>query len=139
MNRERLTQRLILDEALRLKPYRCSEGKLTIGVGRNLDDKGLTRQEALYLLSHDIDDAAADARSLVPGFDQLDDVRQEVLVNMALNLGRARLAGFRLFLAAVTRHEWAEAGRQMRSSKWFGQVKDRAERLAKAMETGVAP
>lgn len=139
MNRDRLTQRLTLDEALRLKPYRCSEGKLTIGVGRNLDDKGLTRQEALYLLSHDIDDAAADARSLVPGFDQLDDVRQEVLVNMALNLGRDRLAGFRLFLAAVTRHDWAEAGRQMRDSKWYRQVKDRAERLAKAMETGVAP
>lgn len=139
MNRDRLTQRLMLDEALRLKPYRCSEGKLTIGVGRNLDDKGLTRQEALYLLGHDIDDATTDARSLVPGFDQLDDVRQEVLVNMALNLGRDRLAGFRLFLAAVTRHDWTEAASQMRDSRWYRQVKGRAERLAEAMETGVAP
>ncbi len=136
MNLDRLKARLSLDEARRKKPYRCSAGKLTIGVGRNLEDRGLLDDEIDLLLSNDIRDAIGDCRRLVRSFDQLSDVRQEVLVNMMFNLGYARLSGFKKFLDALSRSDWTEAANQMLDSKWADQVGNRADRLAKAMRTG---
>lgn len=139
MNLERLYARLTLDEGKRQKPYRCSEGKLTIGVGRNLDDRGLTDSEIALLLENDVALAAADCRRLFYQFDDLDDVRQEVLVNMAFNLGYERLSGFKKLRAAVRARNWPAASREMLDSKWARQVGPRADRLAQAMRTGVAP
>lgn len=139
MNLERLYARLTLDEGKRHKPYRCSAGKLTIGVGRNLDDRGLTDSEIAFLLENDVALATADCRRLFYQFDDLDDVRQEVLVSMAFNLGFERLSGFKKLRAAVRARNWAAASREMLDSKWATQVGARAQRLAKAMQTGVAP
>jgi len=41
---------LEFEEGLKLKPYKCPAGKLTIGIGRNLEDRGITEQEAQMLL-----------------------------------------------------------------------------------------
>lgn len=140
MNLERLYARLTLDEAKRHKPYRCSAGKLTIGVGRNLDDRGLTDSEIQLLLENDVVLATADARRLFYQFDDLDEVRQEVLVNMAFNLGYARLAGFKKLRAMIRARNFPGAAREMLDSKWAREdVGPRAERLAQAMRTGVAP
>ncbi len=136
MNLDRLKARLSLDEGRRKKPYQCSAGKLTIGVGRNLEDRGLLDDEIDLLLSNDIRDSIGDCHRLVRSFDQLSDVRQEVLVNMMFNLGYARLAGFKKFLGALSRSDWTEAANQMLDSKWADQVGNRADRLAKAMRTG---
>ncbi|MCK9592700.1 MAG: hypothetical protein M0Q91_11915 [Methanoregula sp.] len=46
----RILQQLKIDEGVKLKPYYCSEDKLTIGIGRNLEDRGLDRNEMLYLI-----------------------------------------------------------------------------------------
>ena len=133
---KRLKQRLIVDERLRLSPYLCSAGKLTIGVGRNLDDVGITEEEAMYLLENDIGKSIAELRRNYPWFDGLDTVRQEVLINMHFNLGQTRLAGFRKFLAALARRDYATAAVEMMDSAWSKQVGDRAERLEKAMKLG---
>ena len=136
MNLERLRARLSLDEGRKTKPYRCTAGKLTIGVGRNLDDRGLRDSEIDLMLTNDIAEAAGECRRLVRSFDQLSDVRQEVLVNMMFNLGYTRLAGFRKFLDALSRSDWTEAANQMLDSKWADDVGDRADRLATAMRKG---
>lgn len=136
MNLERLRARLSLDEGRKTKPYRCTAGKLTVGVGRNLDDRGLRDSEIDLMLTNDIAEATGECRRLVRGFDQLSDVRQEVLVNMMFNLGYTRLAGFRKFLDAVSRSDWTEAANQMLDSKWADDVGDRADRLAAAMRKG---
>ena len=136
MNLDRLKARLSLDEGRRKQPYRCSAGKLTVGVGRNLDDRGLREDEIDLLLANDIRDSIGECRRLVRSFDQISDVRQEVLVNMMFNLGYARMSGFKKFLEAVSRSDWTEASNQMLDSKWADQVGDRADRLAKAMRTG---
>lgn len=136
MNLERLRARLSLDEGRKTKPYRCTAGKLTIGVGRNLDDRGLRDSEIDLMLTNDIAEATGECRRLVRGFDQLSDVRQEVLVNMMFNLGYTRLAWFRKFLDALSRSDWTEAANQMLDSKWADDVGDRADRLATAMRKG---
>ena len=55
MNRQELARQLIVHEGLKLYPYRCSANKLTIGVGRNIEERGIAEDEALYLLNNDID------------------------------------------------------------------------------------
>jgi len=122
-------------EGLRFKPYKDTVGKLTIGVGRNLDDKGISEQEADFLLENDIQDACIDASTL-PGFDSAGSVRQCVLVNMVFNMGIYRVRKFSRMLAAVALQNWHEAAEQMLSSLWADQVGDRAKELAEQMRTG---
>lgn len=136
MNLSRLYAQLDVDEGRRKKPYRDTEGILSIGVGRNLEERGLRDDEIDLLLANDVREAIAEARKLFPNFDELDDVRQEVLANMAFNLGLTRLAGFKRFRAAVRAGNWALAAREMLDSKWAAQVGARAQRLATAMQFG---
>lgn len=127
-------------EGVRSKAYLCTAGKTSIGVGRNLDDKGLHPSEIELLLRNDLDDAEADAkRWLGAAWDELDDPRKAVLVDMSFNLGGPRLAGFQKLRLALVEGDWARAAEEMRDSRWAGQVGARASELAAIMETGVAP
>lgn len=136
MNRVRLSKQLEIDEGRRRRLYRDTVGKLTIGVGRNIEDRGLRDDEIDLMLSNDIDEAVSIARSVIPIFDKLDDVRQEVVANMALNLGQTRLAGFKQFIGALMRFDFQRAATEMMDSKWYEQVGDRGKRLAYAMREG---
>jgi lysozyme len=133
-----MVEDLVRDEGLRLKPYKDSVGKLTIGIGRNLEDVGISKQEAEDLLANDIDKAIEDAKTLVGDdfFNALGDVRQRVLVNMAFNLGRSRLRRFRRMLAAIRAGKFSNAADEMVSSRWYQQVGIRAARLELMMRTG---
>jgi lysozyme len=136
-DRSQLRAQLTRHEGLRLKAYRDTVGKLTIGVGRNLDDVGITDHEAAYLLSGDIDRAVRGLFARYPAwFPKLDPVRQAVLVNMAFNLGLTGLAGFRRTLDCVARGQYGEASDAMLESKWADQVGQRAVELAAQMRTG---
>lgn len=136
MNRSRLSKQLEIDEGRRRRLYKDTVGKWTIGVGRNIEDRGLRDDEIDLMLSNDIDEAVGIARALIPNFDKLDDVRQEVVANMALNLGMTRLSGFKQFLAALMRNDYQRATAEMMDSKWYDQVGDRGKRLAYAMREG---
>lgn len=127
---------LMRDEGVRLKPYRCTAGKLTIGVGRNLDDVGVSQAEALDLLDHDIEACLADLRTF-QWFTVIDPVRLRVLINMRFNLGHAGFHAFKQMLAAVGRHDYAAAADEMRDSKWATDVPARAGRLMRLMRSGV--
>lgn len=124
------------DERGRHIPYKDTVGKWTIGWGRNITDNGISQDEAILMINNDIQKALADARSLIKNFDLLDDVRQEVLVDMAFNLGRNRLSKFRLMRAAVQRDDFEGAADQMVDSKWYKQVGIRGVNLEAMMRTG---
>jgi len=135
--RQHLISQLMAHEGLRLKPYTDAVGKLTIGVGRNLTDKGLSSQEAMLLLDHDVDEAVTDCATF-PWFVTLDSVRQRAIVDLRFNLGPG---GFRLFkhlIAAMAQQDYTRAARELVASKWFGQVgPTRAAHLRAMLETGV--
>ena len=133
---DKLTDMLVQHEGLRLKPYHCTAGKLTIGVGRNLDDRGITPDEALYLLANDIKDSRRELSAAFPWFDGLDSVRQCVLIDMCVNLGLARLKGFRNTLALIGVGKYEAAAVEMLDSKWAQQVGRRAQRLSGMMANG---
>ena len=134
MNLDLLVAELIRDEDLRLKPYADSVGKITIGVGRNLDDKGISKTEALYLLDNDIDECVADLASF-PWFAKLPEGPQRAVLNLRFNLGPTRFRKWATTLAYLERGDLAGAARQFRTNrKYFTQVGARAERIARLLE-----
>jgi lysozyme len=130
-----ITEQLIRDEGLRLKAYRDSVGKLTIGVGRNLDDEGISKEEATHLLENDVSSHLADLEEHLPWATDLSDARKGVLLNMCFNMGIGGLLQFKNTLAHIQKGEYAEAASGMLTSHWAKQVGKRAIRLSKQMAT----
>lgn len=130
MNRTRLRAQLQQHEGRRAHVYRDTVGKTTIGVGRNLEDRGLLEDEIDLLLDNDITAAYNDAARIVPGLNTLSEDRQHALIDMVFNLGAAGLLKFRKFLAAVEARDFDRAAAEMLDSKWAKQVGKRAETLA---------
>lgn len=127
-----LEKALVRDEGLELKPYTDTVGKLTIGVGRNLDDNGITEDEAIYMLRGDIQRSRQEL-SKFHWWRNLDTERRDVLVNMHFNLGLPRLLTFKNMIAALEFGDYKTAADEMLDSKWADQVGERAVRLAKIM------
>lgn len=130
---------LIAHEGLRLKPYRDTVGKLSLGVGRNLDDVGISRGEALGMLANDVQKVEHGLDLNCPWWTSLDPVRQRVLIDMGFNLGIDGLLGFRNTLKLIQAGQYEQASAALLLSKWASQVGKRAETLAQMMKTGVAP
>jgi len=137
--RDALIHQLTLHEGMELKPYRCTGGKLSIGVGRNLDDRGITEAEAELMLSNDIDDFADRLKREIPWMVELSPVRQRVLLDMAFNLGISGLLKFKRTLKAIRAKQYEKAAEMMLDSRWATQVGQRAKRLSKMMATGHIP
>jgi lysozyme len=127
-------------EGLRLKPYRDSVGKLTIGYGRNLDDIGISQPEADFLLASDINRAIPDAQTLPfwPAI-SINDARARAVIECVFNLGLGRFKGFTHANAAFSAGNYELASNELLNSKWAQQVGARAQRLAKMVATGLDP
>ena len=149
MNKKKMIAQLRLHEGERLKPYRCTAGKLTIGVGRNLDDRrltsdemeylfsgGITADQSAYLLNSDIDYHWTKLLNHIPWVEMLDEIRQRVMLDMAFNIGISGLLTFRRTLGHIKAGNYALASSAMLESKWATQVGQRARRLATMMKTG---
>lgn len=131
-----LKQRIINHEGLRLKPYRCSANKLTIGVGRNLDDVGLSETEAYYLLDNDLKACENVCQYTFPWFEKLNILRQGIIIEMVFNLGIIGFLGFKKMIKALSIQDFAGASQEMIDSRWAKQVGQRANRLSLMMKTG---
>lgn len=129
----KLERQLAKHEGLRLKPYMDSVGKLTIGYGRNLEDNGISKHEALTLLRNDIATAQQEL-SHYRWWRQLDQGRQDVITNMAFNMGLPRLLTFKRMIAAIEQGNYTKAADEMLDSKWAVQVGNRAVELAMQMK-----
>lgn len=159
-----IEEQLILHEGLRLEVYKCPAGYNTIGVGRNLDTvglnrdeqfrvlgaislppsevitllkiRGITKEEALFLLQNDIDECVSDLEKY-KWFQNLDPVRQKVMIDMRFNLGLRGLLGFHETIRALIAKNYDKASWQMRQSRWYTQVGNRGKRLVEMMRTGL--
>ncbi len=133
MDRKRLIQTLIRHESLELKPYRCPEGKLTIGVGHNLDANGITEVEAVFILNNDIENCEEQLRKF-SWFEKLSDTRQEIILNLHFNIGHSSFLTFRRMIWNLEKENFNLAAEEMKDSKWYNQVGHRAEYLVNAMK-----
>jgi lysozyme len=156
-SRANFIDKLIEHEGLVLTVYQDSLGIDTIGIGRNLEDRGISKEELDYMdipsmavvYEHGITEA--DARYLAendvqiveeelvrshPCVDKLDSVRQLVLMDMAFNMGVPRLLKFKNMWNAIHNEDFPNAAKEMLDSRWAIQVKSRATKLANAMHNG---
>lgn len=136
-----LIRQLKADEGVKTCAYQDHLGYWTVGVGRLVDARkpgaGLRPEEVSFLLTNDIDDRIDALTRSLPWFQNLDDARRGVLVNMAFQLGTDGLLKFKDTLDLVRQGKYAEASSEMLDSDWARQTPARAQRLAKQMLTGV--
>jgi len=132
---DKLENMLIRHEGLKLKPYRCTAGKLTIGVGRNIEDNGITDAEARMMLRYDIE-VSRTSLLKYKWFQELDPVRQDAIINMVFNLGLPRFLGFKKTIGYLQAKDWEGAATEMLNSRWAKQVGRRALELAAIIVTG---
>ena len=95
MNYDRLKKQLVVHEGLELKPYKCTANKTTIGVGRNIEEVGISEDEAMYLLENDIKNVVAQCQATFSWFDGLTDIRKEAIVNLVFNMGLSTFCKFK--------------------------------------------
>jgi lysozyme len=123
---EALKAHLIAREGLRLRPYKCSSGKLTLGVGRNIEDNGITTEEAMYLLTNDINNTIEELETKFEWFPWLPVNAQLVLADMCFNLGLPTLLSFKKMLKAIEKKKWNKASKEILDSRYAKQVGNRA-------------
>ncbi len=144
MNIQLLKAELTRDEALRLTVYDDAnsqtlhhgytlKGNPTIGVGRCLTTRGITPAEADLLLDNDIQSFTIACQQAFTWFNNLSDVRQRVILNMAFNMGIGGLKNFPAMEAALLRGDYNAAADEMQNSAWYRQVGARAQRLVAMM------
>ena len=151
---DRLRIQLILNEGLSLTMYKCTAGKNTIGVGRNVDDNpltdeekkhlgnknifktGITKEEAMYLLDNEINEVIGKLTRQISIFIKLDPIRQRVLIDLGFNMGVPGLLKFKNTLAALNRLDYEATAKGLENSLWFTQIKTRGPRVVKMMRTG---
>jgi lysozyme len=122
MNTSRMLDRIMKrskeKEGTGLKLYRCTEGKLTIGHGRNIEENGITLEEAEYLLRNDIENAID---SLIKIFkNQIFQASTvEAFVDMIINMGETKFRGFVNMISAAKAKNWEETAKEAIDSKWY--------------------
>jgi lysozyme len=122
-------------EGLRHHPYLCTAGKQTIAYGRNLDDRGITTDEAEYLLDNDVAECLKDCATF--GYwNDLTDRRQAALIDMRFCLGPGGYRTFKKMHAALYARNHEEAAAQIEDSLFAQQTGRRADDLALMMREG---
>jgi len=137
-------------EGRRKKPYKCPAGKLTIGVGHNIDANPLPPDIQNYLTKYgyitedmidrlydiDVRHATADCKVLFPQFETFSEARQWALINFVFQLGFTGAKKFTRSVKAINEARWDDAARYMMQSLWAKQTPLRAKRITRIIKTG---
>ena len=136
MDYERLKKQLVVHEGLELKPYHCSADKLTIGVGRNIQEVGISENEAMYLLENDIANVEAQCRTTFDWFDGLSNKRKEAVVNLVFNMGLSTFCKFKKTIGYIDQGLFELAGTELLDSNYARQVGQRSKDVAIMLAEG---
>ena len=138
MNEQEAMQMTKSFEGLRLRPYKCPAGKLTIGYGRNLEDVGISPEEADYMFTNDYNNAVANLKALlVANGIKYEGVHKDVfyaLTDMMFNMGYTRMSQFKNLLYELKNGSYEGVAREMKNSLWYTQVGDRSKKLVEIIK-----
>lgn len=133
--KQKLKSLLVQHESYKQFVYTDSTGHLTVGIGRNLTDRGISTTEALYLLDDDVLYFTNKLNHYLPFFSDLSESRKIALIDMCFNLGVQGLLNFTQMIAELEAGNYENAAKEMLESKWAQQVGERATTLANIMRT----
>ena len=132
----RLIETLRRHEGVKNTLYKCTSDKWTIGVGRNLEDVGLSEEEIDMLLLNDIVRTKELMDDYIPWHNELDEVRQEALINFVFNVGIGTTMKFKNAMTSLEEGDYAAGAAHMLDSAWAKQVGDRAIEITDMIKTG---
>lgn len=147
----KVIEQLKRHEGFRTKVYQCTAGRDTCGYGYNLDanplalsnyeivgfrKNGITKEQAETILKIHVAQIETTLTKTFAWFENLNDARKAVLINMTFNLGLVGLMGFKNTLRMIETGDFEGASKNMLHSKWATQVKGRAVELSTQMRTG---
>jgi len=118
---------------VKLKPYYCPAGKLSIGVGRNIEDNGISEDEAMYMLNNDIFRCIEELETIFDDFSELPENIQIALIDMIFNLGKTRFLKFKKMIQAIKDKDFKKASEEAKNSHWCGQVGKRCDDVVEMM------
>jgi lysozyme len=122
-----LVKKRLLDfEGMVLTAYRCKSNLLTIGVGRQIENRGITEEEALYLLENDIKETIAQLDKHWAVWTSFPPKAQHVCVDLVFNMGINTFMSFRKTRSYMELGEWEKAGDELLNSQYAKQVGRRA-------------
>ena len=136
MNIQRLRQQLVTHEGVELKPYRCTSDKLTIGVGRNIEDRGISHATAMQMLDEDIDICINELQQTLSYWNDLPSRVKEGLINLCFNMGISRLMAFKKTFAYLRSGDFSKAADELLLSRYANQVGQRAVDVANMIRDG---
>lgn len=145
-----LRQLLFKHEGRRNKPYKCTGGATTIGVGWNMDAHPLPADIQTYLarrgritenmidrlLDISMERADNDCRKLFPDFDNFSEGRRMALTDFLFQLGYTKARRFVKSIALINAGQWEDAAAEMLESDWARQTKNRADAITSMIEEG---
>jgi len=117
-------------------PYVDTVGKITIGIGRNLTDRGLSPEEIRFLFLNDVNGAWQECEAHIPGFADMSSPRKYAFVDIMFNMGWPRFSKFTDTLAATAAKDWDKVADELADSKWDKQVGNRADELQDMIRKG---
>lgn len=131
-----LKRAIILHEGMKLKPYKDTVGKLTIGIGRNLDDCGISEDEALSMLDHDLTRCQLELLQY-KWYSELDEVRKGVLIELVFNMGLTKVLMFKNMISFLSIKDYENAAKELLDSAWSKQVGfNRSKNLSDRLKLG---
>ena len=144
MNIEQLREELKVDEGVKYEIYLDHLGLPTCGIGHLIQstdpEHGLEvgtkvdEERVNELFDQDVEVTTNECRLLYNNFDELPEEVQRIIANMMFNMVRPRLSRFHKMKQAVDSGDWSEAAAQMKDSRWYNQVTNRAQRLVDRMQ-----
>ena len=146
MNKQAVYEQLKIDEGVVYEIYNDHLGYPTFGVGHLILESDeefgrpvgtpIDEERVRSCFEQDLDIAIGECSALYGegDFGKLPDEVQQILVNMMFNMGRTRLSKFKKMNAAIAEGDWKTAAVEGRDSRWYKQVRNRAERLMKRLE-----
>lgn len=129
MDHKKLKKMLIEHEGIKYAPYKCTAGKTTIGIGHNLDDKGISKAVVDLLYNEDVAEVESDLKAIFDDFYTLPEQIQLVLADMRFQLGYKGFRSFKRLIIAVKDRNWSVMFAQMKRSQWHNQTPNRANDL----------
>ena len=143
MDIRQLRKELEVDEGVKYEIYNDHLGYPTFGIGHLVRDNDpengepvgtpVSEDRVIEAFNEDVETVLNDCAILYDDFDDLPEEAQLIIANMMFNLGRPRLSRFLKMKQHVDNRDFASASEEMKDSKWYRQVTNRAQRLCDRM------
>ena len=141
---DRLRTELEIDEGCKYHISLDHLGLATAGVGHLLKESDpehgkpvgtiISKERVAIWFDQDIQVTLDDCRKVFDDWDSMNEEVRLICCNMMFNLGYPRFCKFKLMIQAIKDGDHIEAAVQMKQSRWYKQVTNRADRLISRMK-----